>query len=196
VLDEVVGKPLDDAGAVVEVRWAWWHLLTTGGALCRDGTEVMVVANREFGDHCGFLPSVSRVRPEGFVTRICPVRRDGDRSCPSRIRPALELKPRCRAELAARIDRRVAFRPESSPALTGLLREPRRRIMVMRRTGHALLCSHRRLRLSRISARGRTVGLGWFIYGFLFGTCSCLRRRGELEGFRFVRESWRIRVLP
>ena len=54
VFDEVVRKPLDDVGAVVKVRRGRRHLLSTGRALCRNGMQVVVVADGEFRDHVGF----------------------------------------------------------------------------------------------------------------------------------------------
>jgi len=54
VFDEVVRKPLDDVGAVVKVRRGRRHLLSTGRALRRNGTQLVVVADGEFGDHVGF----------------------------------------------------------------------------------------------------------------------------------------------
>ena len=55
VFDEVIGKPQDSVGAVVEVGRRLWHVLATGRALCGYGMQLMVVADGEFGDHCGSL---------------------------------------------------------------------------------------------------------------------------------------------
>jgi len=55
VFEEAIGKPQEDIGAVVEVGRGLWHLLAAGRALCRCGPQLMVVADGDFGDHCGSL---------------------------------------------------------------------------------------------------------------------------------------------
>ena len=61
MFDEVAGEPRHDVGRVVEFRWRRWHLLTAGRTLCRDGMQIVVVADGKLWNHVA-IPWMVRLR--------------------------------------------------------------------------------------------------------------------------------------
>ena len=60
VFEEPSRKPHEDGGGVLKVVRRRWHQLAAGRTLCGAGTQVIVVADREFGYHSGSLESVAK----------------------------------------------------------------------------------------------------------------------------------------